>query len=100
MLNFDNADIEAVIQAASEIVGFNYTLGPGVAGKKVTVQTSGRIPEDEVFNVLLAVLEVNGVTAIRSGNLYKVVPHRGRQASARSPRSSALSPIPPARRTR
>ncbi|PYM63171.1 MAG: hypothetical protein DMD79_09215, partial [Candidatus Rokuibacteriota bacterium] len=74
VLNFDNADIEAVIQAASEIAGFNYTLGPGVAGKKVTVQTSGRIPEDEVFNVLLAVLEVNGVTAIRSGNLYKVVP--------------------------
>jgi general secretion pathway protein D len=74
VLNFDNADIEAVIQAASEIVGFNYTLAPGVPGKKVTVQTSGRIPEDEVFNVLLAVLEVNGVTAIRSGNLYKIVP--------------------------
>jgi general secretion pathway protein D len=74
VLNFDNADIEAVIQAASEIAGFNYTIGPGVAGKKVTVQTSGRIPEDEVFNVLLAVLEVNGVTAIRAGNLYKILP--------------------------
>lgn len=74
VLNFDNADIETVIQAASEIAGFNYTIGPGVAGKKVTVQTSGRIPEDEVFNVLLAVLEVNGVTAVRSGNLYKIVP--------------------------
>ncbi len=74
VLNFDNADIEAVIQAASEIAGFNYTLGPGVAGKKVTVQTAGRIPEEEVLNVLLAVLEVNGVTAIRSGNLYKIVP--------------------------
>ena len=74
VLNFDNADIEAVIQAASEIAGFSYTIGPGVAGKKVTVQTSGRIPEDEVFNVLLAVLEVNGVTAIRSGNLYKILP--------------------------
>jgi general secretion pathway protein D len=74
VLNFDNADIEAVIQAASEITGFSYTIGPGVAGKKVTVQTAGRIPEDEVFNVLLAVLEVNGVTAIKSGNLYKVIP--------------------------
>ncbi|MBI4011923.1 MAG: type II secretion system secretin GspD [Candidatus Rokubacteria bacterium] len=74
VLNFDNADIEAVIQAASEIAGFNYTIGPGVAGKKVTVQTSSRIPEDEVLNVLLAVLEVNGVTMVRSGNLYKIVP--------------------------
>jgi general secretion pathway protein D len=74
VLNFDNADIEAVIQAASEIAGFSYTIGPGVTGKKVTIQTSGRIPEDEVFNVLLAVLEVNGVTAVRSGNLYKILP--------------------------
>jgi general secretion pathway protein D len=74
VLNFDNADIESVIQAASEIAGFNYTIGPGVTGKKVTIQTSGRIPEDEVFNVLLAVLEVNGVTAVRSGNLYKILP--------------------------
>jgi general secretion pathway protein D len=74
VLNFDNADIEAVIQAASEIAGFSYTIGPGVAGKKVTVQTAGRIPEDEVFNVLLAVLEVNGVTVIKSGSLYKIIP--------------------------
>ena len=77
VLNFDNADIEAVIQAASEIVGFNYILGPGVSGKKVTVQTSGRIPEDEVLNVLLAVLEINGVTMIRAGSLYKIVPIAG-----------------------
>jgi len=37
VLNFDNADIETVVHAASEIVGFNYVLGPGVTGKKVTV---------------------------------------------------------------
>src|SRR5262249_2976156 len=74
VLNFDNADIEAVIQAASEIAGFNYTIAPGVAGKKVTVQTSGRIPEDEVFNVLLAGLQVNGGTAGPPGDLYKIAP--------------------------
>ncbi|MGH7361526.1 MAG: hypothetical protein ACREJI_07915, partial [Candidatus Methylomirabilales bacterium] len=50
VLNFDNADIEVVIHAASEIVGFNYVLAPDVKGK-VTVQTSNRIPQEEVFNV-------------------------------------------------
>src|SRR5262249_45865875 len=59
------------------IVGFNYVLGPGVSGKKVTVQTSGRIPQEDVFGVLLAILEVHGVTAVRSGNLYKIVPVEG-----------------------
>src|SRR5207237_1666847 len=77
VLNFDNADIETVVHAASEIVGFNYVIGPGVSGKKVTVQTSGRIPQEDVFGVLLAILEVHGVTAVRSGNLYKIVPIEG-----------------------
>ena len=72
VLNFDNADIETVIQAASEILGFNYVLAPDVRGK-VTVQTSGRIAHDDVFGVLLAILEVHGFTAVRTGNLYKIV---------------------------
>jgi general secretion pathway protein D len=82
VLNFDNADIETVVHAASEIVGFNYVLGPGVTGKKVTVQTSGRIPQEDVFGVLLAILEVHGVTAVRSGNLYKIVPVEGARERA------------------
>jgi general secretion pathway protein D len=82
VLNFDNADIETVIHAASEIVGFNYVLGPGVSGKKVTVQTSGRIPQEDVFGVLLAILELHGVTAVRAGNLYKIVPIEGARERA------------------
>jgi general secretion pathway protein D len=72
VLNFDNADVETVIQAASEILGFNYVLAPDVRGK-VTVQTAGRIKQEEVFGVLLAILEVHGFTAVRTGNLYKIV---------------------------
>jgi general secretion pathway protein D len=82
VLNFDNADIETVIHAASEIVGFNYVIGPGVGGKKITVQTSGRIPHEEVFGVLLAILEVHGVTAVKAGNLYKIVPVEGARERA------------------
>ena len=67
VLNFDSADIETVIHAASEIVGFNYVLSPDVRGK-VTVQTSGRIPQEDVFGVLLGILEVHGFTAVKSGN--------------------------------
>src|SRR3989304_2232542 len=72
VLNFDNADIEVVIHAVSEIVGFNYVLAPDARGK-VTVQTSARIPQEEVFNVLLAILEVHGFTAVKSDTLYKII---------------------------
>ena len=77
VLNFDNADVEVVIQAAAEIVGFNYVLAPGARGRKVTVQTSGKISSDEVFGVLLTILDVNGLAAVRSGNLYRIIPREG-----------------------
>ena len=81
VLNFDNADIETVIQASSEIIGFNYVLAPDVRGK-VTVQTSGRIAQEDVFGVLLAILEVHGFTAIKAGNLYKIVRIEGARERA------------------
>ncbi len=81
VLNFDSADIETVIHAASEIVGFNYVLSPDVRGK-VTVQTSGRIPQEDVFGVLLGILEVHGFTAVKSGNLYKIVRLEGARERA------------------
>jgi general secretion pathway protein D len=77
VFNFDNADVEVVIQAASEIVGFSYVIAPAVRGRKVTVQTQGRISSDEVFGVLLTILDVNGLAAVKSGNLYRIIPREG-----------------------
>jgi general secretion pathway protein D len=74
VLNFDNADVEVVIQAAAEIAGFNYVLAPTARGRKITVQTVGKISSDEVFAVLLTILDVNGLAAVRSGNLYRIIP--------------------------
>jgi general secretion pathway protein D len=82
VFNFDSADVEVVIQAAAEIVGFNYVLAPAVRGKKVTVQTIGRIASDDVFNVLLTILDVNGLTAVKSGNLYRIIPREGAPQSS------------------
>jgi general secretion pathway protein D len=77
VLNFDNADVEIVIQAAAEIVGFNYVLAPTARGRKITVQTVGKISSDEVFGVLLTILDVNGLAAVRSGSLYRIIPREG-----------------------
>ncbi|HUF90840.1 MAG TPA: type II secretion system secretin GspD, partial [Candidatus Limnocylindria bacterium] len=37
---------------------------------------------EEVFGVLLAILEVHGVTAVKAGNLYKIVPVEGARERA------------------
>ena len=72
VLTFENADIEMVTQAVSEIVGFNYVLAPDVRGK-VTIRTAGAIPREDVFPVFLSVLEVHGFTAVKADDLYKIV---------------------------
>ncbi len=106
VLNFDNADVEVVIQAAAEIVGFNYVLAPAARGRKVTVQTSGKISSDEVFGVLLTILDVNGLAAVRSGNLYRIIPREGapqtqvktvvgREVSASMPPDEVVTQIVP-----
>jgi general secretion pathway protein D len=69
-LNFQDADLDVVLDAVAQAVGFNYVLAPEVR-RRVTVQ--GRVPRRELFDMLLAILEVHGLTAVRSGDLYKIV---------------------------
>ena len=93
VFNFDNADIEIVLQATSELLVFNYVLAPGARGKKVTVQTTGRIPVDDIFPVLLTILDVNGLAAVRSGNLWRIIPKEGAvQTSTRTIVGGQLDP--------
>jgi general secretion pathway protein D len=72
VLTFEDADIETVTQAVSEIVGFNYILAPDVRGK-VTVRMSSAIRREDLFAFFLSILEVNGFTAVKAGDVYKIV---------------------------
>jgi general secretion pathway protein D len=72
-LNFDNADIGVVIQTISELIGLNYIIAPGVKGR-VTIQSSSKIPVSALFELLGEILEVNSLTAVKSGSFYKIVP--------------------------
>jgi general secretion pathway protein D len=93
VFNFDNADIEIVLQATSELLVFNYVLAPGARGKKVTVQTTGRIPVDDIFPVLLTILDVNGLAAVKSGNVWRIIPKEGAvQTSTRTIVGPTLDP--------
>src|SRR4029450_6650455 len=82
VLNFDNADIEVVVQAAAEIVGFNYVFGPNVRGRKVTLQTVGKIPREDVLSFLLTVLAVNGLAAVKTDNVYRIITRDGAPQNA------------------
>ena len=71
-LDFEDADIQEVITALAEILGINYIVDPKVKGK-VNIHTSGEISAEDVFPILETILEVNGGTAVKVGNVYKII---------------------------
>ncbi|MCU0615360.1 MAG: hypothetical protein MUD09_09840, partial [Desulfobacterales bacterium] len=72
VLNFDNADLYEVIRTIGEILQLNYIVDPNVRGR-VTINTAGRLSRDDLFPVFFQILEANGLTAVKEGNLYKII---------------------------
>jgi general secretion pathway protein D len=72
-LDFEDADIKEVVTALAEILGINYIIDPKVRGK-VNIHTSGEISVEDIFPILETIFEVNGVAAVKVGNIYKIMP--------------------------
>jgi general secretion pathway protein D len=72
VLNFDNADLYEVVRTIGEILQLNYIVDPNIRGR-VTINTAGRLSRDELFPVFFQILEANGLTAVKEGNLYKII---------------------------
>ena len=72
VLNFDNADIYEVIRALAEVLEIDYIVDPGVKGR-VTIHTSGSLKTADLMPVFYQILDANGLTAVREGNLYRIV---------------------------
>ncbi len=70
--DFDNADLDAVIRAMADFLGINYIVDPGITGK-VTIHTAGRLKAADVFPVFYQTLEVNGLSAVKEGNVYRIL---------------------------
>ncbi len=72
-LNFQEADINALISTVSQITGRNFIVDPRVKGR-VTLISGTPLNTDQVYNVFLSVLEVHGFAAVDSGGLTKILP--------------------------
>ncbi len=72
VFNFDDADLYEVIRTIAELLNINYIVDPNVRGK-VTIHTAGGLKREDLFPVFFQILEINGLTAIKEGSLYKIV---------------------------
>ncbi|KAA3646912.1 MAG: type II secretion system protein GspD [Proteobacteria bacterium] len=72
-LNLQDTDIRLLVETISDMTGKNFVVDPEVQGK-ITVISSQPIPEDEVYDLFLSVLSVNGFTTEEQGNVIKIIP--------------------------
>lgn len=70
--NFDNADLYEVIRTMAELLSINYIVDPNVRGA-VTIHTAGELNRSDLFPLFFQILEANGLTAVKEGELYKII---------------------------
>ncbi len=69
----ENADLVQFINLVAGELKLNYVLDPTVKGV-VTISTSGELKPADLFPILETVLKMNGATAVKVGNLYRIIP--------------------------
>ena len=69
----EGADLLQFISLVAGELKLNYAVDPGVKGV-VTISTSGELKSSDLFPILETVLKMNGATAVKIGNLYRIVP--------------------------
>ncbi len=71
-LDFEEADLNAVLRSLAVPAGIDFVLAQGVTAK-VTMRIE-EIPATEAFSIIQAILEANNLAAVKSGSIYKIVP--------------------------
>jgi general secretion pathway protein D len=83
MLNFVNADIEAVASAIGQMSRRNFLIDPRVKGN-INIVSSRPVPPSAAYDIFLSALRLQGYTAVESGGVVKILPEADAKLHLRS----------------
>lgn len=73
-LNFENADISAVVKALmGDVLGMTYSVDPRVQGA-ISLSSGRPLPKSDILPILEAALKVANAAVVKDGPLYRIVP--------------------------
>ncbi len=81
-LNFTRADLVEIIHIIAQHLRLTYTIDPEVKGT-VTINSAEPLRSEDLLPIFHQVLRMNGAVAVRSGNLYRIVPIKDGKSIAR-----------------
>ncbi|HKK22687.1 MAG TPA: type II secretion system secretin GspD [Pseudohaliea sp.] len=71
-VNLKETDIQELIKFVAEVTGTTIVVDPAVKGK-VKVVSSRPVSRAELYDLFLSILDVHGYTAVRSGEVVRVI---------------------------
>jgi general secretion pathway protein D len=73
LLNFQAADIQAVVKAVSQMTGRNFLLDPRVKGQ-VTIISARPVTTAAAYQIFLSALKAQGFTAVEGIGVTRIIP--------------------------
>ena len=73
-LNFENADLQTVVKAISEISGKNYVISNSVNKGNITIISKNPIKKSDAPQVLASALRMQGFATVEANGVIKVLP--------------------------
>jgi general secretion pathway protein D len=89
--DFQNADINDVVKAMSELTGKNFIVDPNVRGK-ITIVAPSKITVAEAYKAFLSALAINDLALVPSGDFVKIRSARNAQRDGIEAFSGAYYP--------
>jgi general secretion pathway protein D len=90
MLNFVNADIDAVVRAIGQFTNKTFVVDPRVKGT-LSLVTERPVTREQAYEQLLTALRLQGFTIVQTGNVARVVP----EADAKLQGGNVIAPTTP-----
>lgn len=74
-VNFKDTDIQEVIKFVADATGKTILVDPKVRGQ-VRVISQEAVNKEELYELFLSMMDVQGFTAVENGNVVRIVPNR------------------------
>lgn len=91
--NLEEADLNELVKAISNITGRRFIYGGKVRQIKATVYSPDKVSVGEAYSAFLSILETNGLTVIPHGRFLKIIESPG-VASQTTPIYGQGNPVP------
>jgi general secretion pathway protein D len=90
-VNLKETDIQELIKFVAEATDTTIVVDPKVKGT-VRVVSAKPVSKDELYDLFLSILDVHGYTAVRSGNVVRVIQSKDARSSPVRVQSGKLEP--------